>query len=78
MIFVFLCIPFVAPPVFTQEPSDVSMDIGSNITLACYVQGYPEPKVKWQRLDGTPLFSRHFAVSSVTQLRTGALSIHSM
>ncbi|XP_034265503.1 hemicentin-1 isoform X1 [Pantherophis guttatus] len=67
-----------SPPVFTQEPSDVSMDIGSNITLACYVQGYPEPKVKWQRLDGTPLFSRHFAVSSVTQLRTGALSIHNL
>ncbi|XP_039213555.1 hemicentin-1 isoform X2 [Crotalus tigris] len=67
-----------SPPVFTQEPSDVSMDIGSNITLACYVQGYPEPKVKWQRLDGSPLFSRHFAVSSVSQLRTGALSIHNL
>ncbi|XP_026558988.1 hemicentin-1 [Pseudonaja textilis] len=67
-----------SPPVFTQEPSDVSMDIGSNITLACYVQGYPEPKMKWQRLDGTPLFSRHFAVSSVSQLRTGALSIHNL
>ncbi|XP_025019182.1 hemicentin-1 [Python bivittatus] len=65
-------------PVFTQEPSDVSVDIGSNVTLACYVQGYPEPKVKWQRLDGTPLFSRHFAVSSVSQLRTGALSIHNL
>ncbi|ETE68709.1 Hemicentin-1, partial [Ophiophagus hannah] len=67
-----------SPPVFTQEPSDVSMDIGSNITLACYVQGYPEPKVKWQRLDGSPLFSRHFAVSSISQLRTGALSIHNL
>ncbi|XP_063154493.1 hemicentin-1 [Candoia aspera] len=67
-----------SPPVFTQEPSDVSVDIGSNVTLACYVQGYPEPKVKWQRLDGTPLFSRHFAVSSVSQLRTGALSIHNL
>ncbi|KAK4820389.1 hypothetical protein QYF61_025563 [Mycteria americana] len=28
-----------SPPVFTQEPSDESADIGSNITLPCYVQG---------------------------------------
>nr|XP_005290755.1 hemicentin-1 isoform X1 [Chrysemys picta bellii] len=65
-------------PVFTQEPSDESVDIGSNVTLPCYVQGYPEPKVKWRRLDGAPLFSRPFAVSSISQLRTGALSINNL
>uniref|UniRef100_A0A674IMN9 Hemicentin-1 n=1 Tax=Terrapene triunguis TaxID=2587831 RepID=A0A674IMN9_9SAUR len=65
-------------PVFTQEPSDESVDIGSNVTLPCYVQGYPEPKVKWRRLDGAPLFSRPFAVSSIGQLRTGALSINNL
>ncbi|XP_067391212.1 hemicentin-1 isoform X2 [Emydura macquarii macquarii] len=65
-------------PVFTQEPSDESVDIGSNVTLPCYVQGYPEPKVKWRRLDGTLLFSRPFAVSSISQLRTGALSINNL
>uniref|UniRef100_A0A8C3SN85 Ig-like domain-containing protein n=1 Tax=Chelydra serpentina TaxID=8475 RepID=A0A8C3SN85_CHESE len=64
-------------PVFTQEPSDESVAIGSNVTLPCYVQGYPEPKVKWRRLDDAPLFSRPFAVSSISQLRTGALSINS-
>ncbi|XP_068809626.1 hemicentin-1 isoform X3 [Struthio camelus] len=67
-----------SPPVFTQEPSDESADIGSNITLPCYVQGYPEPKVKWRRLNGASLFSRPFAVSSISQLRTGALSINSL
>ncbi|XP_055671290.1 hemicentin-1 [Falco peregrinus] len=67
-----------SPPVFTQEPSDESVDIGSNITLPCYVQGYPEPKVKWRRLNGASLFSRPFAVSSVSQLRTGALSINNL
>ncbi|KAK2540204.1 Hmcn1 [Columba guinea] len=67
-----------SPPVFTQEPGDESADIGSNITLPCYVQGYPEPKVKWRRLNGASLFSRPFAVSSVSQLRTGALSINSL
>ncbi|NXX50442.1 HMCN1 protein, partial [Tricholaema leucomelas] len=67
-----------SPPVFTQEPSDESADIGSNLTLPCYVQGYPEPKVKWRRLNGAVLFSRPFSPSSISQLRTGALSIHNL
>ncbi|TRZ22552.1 hypothetical protein HGM15179_004536 [Zosterops borbonicus] len=62
-----------SPPVFTQEPSDESADLGSNVTLLCYVQGYPEPRVTWRRLDGAPLFSRPLALSSSSQLRTGAL-----
>lgn len=66
-----------APPVFIQEPADVSMEIGSNVTLPCYVQGYPEPKIKWRRLDNMPIFSRPFSVSSISQLRTGALFISS-
>ncbi|XP_040533545.1 hemicentin-1 isoform X17 [Gallus gallus] len=67
-----------SPPVFIQEPSDESVDIGSNITLPCYVQGYPEPKVKWRRLNGASLFSRPLAVSFISQLRTGALSINNL
>ncbi|XP_014802303.1 PREDICTED: hemicentin-1 [Calidris pugnax] len=67
-----------SPPVFTQEPSDESADIGSNLTLPCYVQGYPEPKVKWRRQNGASLFSRPFAISSISQLRTGALSINNL
>lgn len=74
----FFCILYLpAPPVFIQEPSDVSMEIGSNVTLPCYVQGYPEPKIKWRRLDNMPVFSRPFSVSSASQLRTGALFISS-
>ncbi|XP_007935886.1 hemicentin-1 [Orycteropus afer afer] len=67
-----------SPPVFIQEPVDISMDIGSNVTLPCYVQGYPEPRIKWQRLDNMPLFSRPFSVSSISQLRTGALFISNL
>ncbi|KAM9212162.1 hemicentin-1 [Dugong dugon] len=67
-----------SPPVFIQEPTDVSMDIGSNVTLPCYVQGYPEPRIKWRRLDNMPLFSRPFSVSSISQLRTGALFISNL
>ncbi|NXE93182.1 HMCN1 protein, partial [Menura novaehollandiae] len=65
-------------PVFTQEPGDASADLGSNVTLPCYVQGYPEPRVKWRRLNGAPLFSRPFALSSISQLRTGALAIQNL
>ncbi|NWW37465.1 HMCN1 protein, partial [Panurus biarmicus] len=67
-----------SPPVFTQEPGDESADLGSNVTLPCYVQGYPEPRVTWRRLDGAPLFSRPFALSSSSQLRTGALAIQNL
>uniref|UniRef100_A0A8C6YIL3 Hemicentin 1 n=1 Tax=Nothoprocta perdicaria TaxID=30464 RepID=A0A8C6YIL3_NOTPE len=67
-----------SPPVFTQEPGDETVDLGSNITLPCYVQGYPEPRVKWRRLNGASLFSRPFAVSSISQLRTGALAINNL
>ncbi|XP_006907796.1 hemicentin-1 isoform X1 [Pteropus alecto] len=67
-----------SPPVFIQEPADVSMEIGSNVTLPCYVQGYPEPKIKWRRLDNMPIFSRPFSVSSISQLRTGALFISNL
>lgn len=74
----FFCFKYLpAPPVFVQEPIDVSVEIGSNVTLPCYVQGYPEPKIKWQRLDNMPIFSRPFSVSSISQLRTGALFISS-
>uniref|UniRef100_A0A8C3XYG7 Hemicentin-1 n=1 Tax=Catharus ustulatus TaxID=91951 RepID=A0A8C3XYG7_CATUS len=67
-----------SPPVFTQEPGDESADLGSNVTLPCYVQGYPEPRLTWRRLDGAPLFSRPFAPSSSSQLRTGALAIQNL
>ncbi|NWV42606.1 HMCN1 protein, partial [Grantiella picta] len=67
-----------SPPVFTQEPGDELADLGSNVTLPCYVQGYPEPRVQWRRLDGAPLFSRPFTPSSSSQLRTGALAIQNL
>ncbi|XP_055962583.1 hemicentin-1 [Sorex fumeus] len=67
-----------SPPVFIQEPTDVSMEIGSNVTLPCYVQGYPEARVQWRRLDQMPIFSRTFPERSVNQLPTGALFISNL
>ncbi|XP_033885551.3 hemicentin-1-like isoform X1 [Acipenser ruthenus] len=65
-------------PEFTQEPIDVSADIGSNISLHCQAQGYPQPRIKWRRLDNASLFSRPLAVSSVNQKKTGSLVINNL
>ncbi|MBN3312119.1 HMCN1 protein, partial [Atractosteus spatula] len=65
-------------PEFTQEPSDITADIGSNITLQCHAQGYPEPQISWKRVDNTLLFSRRFASSTISQKRGGSLTINNL
>ncbi|XP_051929217.1 hemicentin-1 isoform X2 [Hippocampus zosterae] len=58
-------------PRFTQEPLNVAVDIGSNVTLPCQAQGYPDPQVTWRRLDGLPLFNQHHGRSIMTQDKRG-------
>ncbi|XP_032884067.1 hemicentin-1 isoform X2 [Amblyraja radiata] len=65
-------------PVFSQAPLDISKDIGSNLTLPCQALGYPNPRIRWRRVDGVSIFSRHSTVSSVTQLRTGSLFFNNL
>uniref|UniRef100_A0A4W3JWV4 Hemicentin 1 n=1 Tax=Callorhinchus milii TaxID=7868 RepID=A0A4W3JWV4_CALMI len=65
-------------PTFFQSPLDISVDIGSNLTLPCQAQGYPEPRVRWRRLDGLSIYSRPRAVSLVTQLTTGSLFFNNL
>ncbi|XP_038571299.1 hemicentin-1 isoform X3 [Micropterus salmoides] len=60
-----------AAPKFTREPSDVAVDIGSNVTLPCLAQGYPEPQVTWRREDGLPLSNRPPTHGTITQSRGG-------
>ncbi|XP_036375886.1 hemicentin-1 [Megalops cyprinoides] len=63
-------------PEFSLEPSDVSADIGSNVTLQCHAQGYPEPQISWRREDNVALFSRRH--STITQRRGGDLLISNL
>ena len=60
-----------AAPKFTREPSDVAVEIGSNVTLVCLVQGHPEPQVNWRREDGLPLHTRNRAHGTITQSKGG-------
>ncbi|NXK97014.1 HMCN1 protein, partial [Formicarius rufipectus] len=55
-------------PVFTQEPSDETGELRSNVTLPCHARGSPEPRITWRRLDGTPLSPRP----------SGALVLHDL
>ncbi|XP_058494160.1 hemicentin-1 isoform X1 [Solea solea] len=60
-----------AAPKFTREPSDVAADIGSNVSLLCHTQGYPEPEVTWRREDGLALFNMSRTHGTVTKSREG-------
>ncbi|KAK2908097.1 hemicentin-1 isoform X2 [Channa argus] len=56
-----------AAPKFTREPSAMTADIGSNVTLLCHAQGYPQPQVTWRREDNLPLFNTPRTHGSITQ-----------
>ncbi|CAB1323871.1 unnamed protein product, partial [Coregonus sp. 'balchen'] len=71
-----LCLP--AAPQFTREPSDVAADIGSNVTLPCHAQGYPEPQITWRREDNAPVFTRRPTHSTITQKTGGDLQINNL
>uniref|UniRef100_A0A665VTB7 Hemicentin-1 n=1 Tax=Echeneis naucrates TaxID=173247 RepID=A0A665VTB7_ECHNA len=60
-----------AAPQFIQEPSDVSADIGSSVSLLCSAQGYPEPVVTWRRQDGLELLNRSRTHGTISQSRGG-------
>lgn len=66
-----------ATPQFTQKPSDLSADIGTNVTLPCHARGHPEPQLSWRRDDNVSLFSQHRGPSTVTKKNDGGLFITS-
>ncbi|XP_053325662.1 hemicentin-1 [Spea bombifrons] len=65
-------------PVFTKTPNDVSSDIGSDVTLSCYAEGYPEPRIKWRRLNNTSAAQKPLAYKSNTRDRTVSLHIRNL
>ncbi|KAM8931068.1 hemicentin-1 [Pelodytes ibericus] len=67
-----------SPPVFTQTPSNISKDIGSEITLFCNADGHPEPRITWRRINSTSGFPKKFASQYSSQQSTGALHIKNL
>ncbi|KAK8764860.1 hypothetical protein V5799_032532 [Amblyomma americanum] len=42
----------LVPPKWIQEPSDVSVREGDNVTVSCSASGKPPPAIKWKRKGG--------------------------
>ena len=49
----------------------MGVDIGGNVTLECEAEGFPQPEIYWQRLDGGKIASG----DKVTILPSGQLYI---
>ena len=41
------------PPVWRQEPSDVSVPLGGSVEVPCLADGFPLPVISWRRKTGT-------------------------
>ena len=44
------CLPVT--PVFASIPSDMTVEVGSNVQLPCSSQGEPEPAITWNKVAG--------------------------
>ncbi|KAG8436526.1 hypothetical protein GDO86_007581 [Hymenochirus boettgeri] len=64
-----------SPPAFTKTPSDVSMDIGSELSLTCSAQGFPEPEIKWRRLNHSSESLKPLSYHYNSQQKMGTLHI---
>ncbi|XP_064420214.1 hemicentin-2 [Latimeria chalumnae] len=67
-----------SPPVFSEVPADVLVEIGKTAVLPCTATGYPPPQIAWHRQDGQPIFTKPDSDSDITQLESGSLLIESM
>ncbi|KAM4722858.1 hemicentin-1 [Rhinophrynus dorsalis] len=65
-------------PEFLQTPSDVSIDIGSDLTLLCSARGIPEPKINWKRLNSTSPHSKPLSYQYNSQQKAGVLQIKNL
>ncbi|XP_075689566.1 hemicentin-1 [Rhinoderma darwinii] len=61
-------------PVFIETPEDIAMEIGSDVTLSCTAQGFPEPKLKWRKLNSTSTPSKPLVYNQ----KTGTLQINNL
>ncbi|CAF4310407.1 unnamed protein product, partial [Adineta steineri] len=57
------------PVVLESSTKDIEVSDGDSVTLICNAQGYPTPKIEWQKADARPLTSGYIRqVGSQLQL----------
>lgn len=47
------------PVILESSTKDIEVNEGDSVTLTCNAQGYPTPKIEWQKADAQPLSSGH-------------------
>ncbi|KAF6729918.1 Hemicentin-1 [Oryzias melastigma] len=67
-----------ASPLFSEEPTDVTANVGENITLPCVARGLPQPTVTWHRQNGRKVSPWTDSHSRTTQMEDGRLVIRSI
>ncbi|XP_012721740.2 hemicentin-1 [Fundulus heteroclitus] len=67
-----------ASPLFSEAPSDVSANVGGDITLPCVARGFPQPTVSWHRKDGRQILARTDSGSRTKQMENGYLLIQNV
>ncbi|XP_023814399.1 hemicentin-1 [Oryzias latipes] len=67
-----------ASPLFSEEPTDVTANVGENITLPCVARGLPQPTVTWHRQNGRQVLPWTDSHSRTTQKENGHLEIRSI
>ncbi|PRD34283.1 UNVERIFIED_CONTAM: Dscam2 [Trichonephila clavipes] len=51
--FTYCCLYFLVPPRWVIEPSDVFVVKGRSIIVDCQTEGFPQPRVRWTKAEGT-------------------------
>lgn len=41
---------FLVTPVFASVPSDMTVEVGTNVQIPCSAQGEPEPVITWNKV----------------------------
>nr|XP_057926871.1 hemicentin-1 [Doryrhamphus excisus] len=67
-----------AGPLFSEEPIDMTANVGENITLPCVARGFPRPTLTWYTQDGRPILTKTATHSRKMQLQNGFLLIQSV
>lgn len=59
---------FLVTPVFASVPSDMTVEVGTNVQIPCSAQGEPEPVITWNKVLHIQLLQKGSGLSISLQL----------